>query len=423
MVEDESVTPAAVVGCGLVIAACILGISFFDPKTYPLMFVACTASAGIAYLGTLLLLGRIAGGTNRVLAICLMLAAVWRIPLLFQPLTLSTDTDIYRYVWDGRIQRLGYDPYIVVPGNSEFRRLHTPETLLMNHPNVPTPYPAAAELFFRAVMTVDESARALKSAFFLCDIAIIAVLLYWLAASNRNGWWVLAYAWNPLVAIEGAGNGHVDLLGALCLVVAASSLARRKRMLAAIALALGVGVKFLPVTLLPLFWGRIRLRDAVLGVGVLAALYLPFLGHGRLPLGSLGKYLALWRINAPVYSALEWIFPTAGLVAVPPVLGFVVALWARWHLALDSPEAWAWPVAITVLFAPTIYPWYLLWLTPFLFSEQTLPLAAWSVSSLFFYWPLPVWATTLVEYGPALSLAGWMLAKSVKARRATNVSI
>jgi alpha-1,6-mannosyltransferase len=263
----------------------------------------------------------------------------------------------------------------------------------------------------------------LKSAFFLCDIAIIAVLLYWLAASNRNGWWVLAYAWNPLVAIEGAGNGHVDLLGALCLVVAASSLARRKRMLAAIALALGVGVKFLPVTLLPLFWGRIRLRDAVLGVGVLAALYLPFLGHGRLPLGSLGKYLALWRINAPVYSALEWIFPTAGLVAVPPVLGFVVALWARWHLALDSPEAWAWPVAITVLFAPTIYPWYLLWLTPFLFSEQTLPLAAWSVSSLFFYWPLPVWATTLVEYGPALSLTGWMWVKSVRARRATNVSI
>jgi hypothetical protein len=335
-----------------------------------------------------------------------------------QPPSLSTD--IYRYEWDGRIQRLGYDPYVVVPGDSEFRQLHTPETLLMNHPNVPTPYPAAAELFFRAVMMVDESAFALKSAFFLCDIAIAAVLLNWLAASKRNPWWVLAYAWNPLVAIEGAGNGHVDLLGALCLVVAASSLARCRHTLAAIALPLGVGVKFLPVTLAPLFWGRIRFRDAVLCVGILAALYIPFLGHGGLPLGSLGVYLAHWRINAPVYSALERVFPSAGLVAVPPALGFAVALWARWHLAVDSAEAWAWPAAITLLFAPTIYPWYLLWLTPFLFSAQTLPLAAWTVSSLAIYWRLPVWAKTIVEYGPALSAGGWMLAKSVRARRAVN---
>jgi len=307
-----------------------------------------------------------------------------------------------------------------MPGDSKFRRLHTPETLLINHPNVPTPYPAGAELFFRAVMMVHESARALKTAFFLCDIAIAAVLLNWLAASKRSLWWVLAYAWNPLVAVEGAGNGHVDLLGALCLVVAASSLARGRRAFAAIALALGVGVKFLPLILAPLFWDRIRLRDAVLGAGVLAALYIPFLGHGRLPIGSLGQYLALWRINAPVYSALERVFPSAWLVALPPASGFTVALWARWHLALDSPEAWAWPLAITVLFAPTIYPWYLLWITPFLFAAPTLPLAAWTVSSLFFYWPLPVWATTLVEYAPPISAAGWMLAKSMKARRVVS---
>ena len=418
VVKDDGVRPVAVLGCGLIFAASIFGISLFDPKTYPLTFLVCTALAGTAYLGTLLLLGGLVEGTNRVLVLCLMIAVIWRVPLLLQPLTISTDTDIYRYVWDGRIQRFGYDPYIVVPRDSEFRPLHTPETLLMNHPNLPTPYPAAAELFFRAVMMIHESARALKSAFFLLDIAIVAILLYWLSVSNRNPWWVLGYAWNPLVAIEGIGNGHVDLLGALCLVVAACSLARRKRAIAALAFALGVGVKFLPVTLTPLFWGRIRLRDAILGLAVIAALYIPFLGHGRLPLGSLGAYLTLWRINAPVYSALEQIFPTAGLVAIPPVLGFAVALWTRWHLAIDAPEAWAWPPAITLLFAPTIYPWYLLWLTPFLLSEEALPLAAWTVSSLFFYWSLPVWAITLVEYGPALSAFGWMLTKTVRARGA-----
>jgi hypothetical protein len=172
--------------------------------------------------------------------------------------------------------------------------------------------------------------------------------------------------------------------------------------------------------LAPLFWGRIRLRDAALGVGILAALYLPFLGHGQLPLGSLGGYLARWRTNAPVYTALEWVFPTKGLIGVPVVLGFAVALWTRWHLALDSPEAWAWPVATTLLFAPTIFPWYLVWVAPFLLTRRTLPLAVWTVSSLAVYWPLPVWATMVIEYGSVLGVAAWMWTQSMRARRATS---
>ena len=418
MLKDESAAPAKFLGWGLVIAGCILGISFFDSRTHARVFVVCTALAALAYLRTIWLLGRFAGGSNRVLALCLVLAAAWRVPLLLSLPTLSTD--VYRYVWDGRIQRLGYDPYIVVPSNSAVRHLHTAETLLMNHPDFPTPYPAAAELFFRAVTMVDDSARAMKSAAFVCDAAVVAVLLSWLVASHRSPWWVLAYAWNPLVALEGAGNGHIDLLGALSLVLTAALLARGRRAVAAVAFALAVGVKFLPVTLVPLFWGRIRLRDAALGVGILAALYVPFLGEGRLPLGSLGGYLARWRVNGPVYSALEWVFPTKGLVGVPVAVGFAVALWARRHLDPDSPEAWAWPVAMTLLFAPTIFPWYLVWVTPFLFTPRALPLAVWTVSSLAVYWPLPVWATMVIEYGPVLGVSGWMLAQSVGARRATS---
>ena len=419
--KDKSAAPATVLGCGLVIAGCILGISFFDRRTYPLVFVACTGLAGIAYLRTLWLLGRFAGGSNRVLALCLVLAAVWRVPLLLKPPTLSTD--LYRYVWDGRIQRLGYDPYIVVPADSKFRRLHTAETLLMNHPRLPTPYPAAAELFFRAVMTVNDSALAMKSAIVLCDAFLVVLLLRWLLALRRSTWWVLAYAWNPLVALEGAGNGHLDLLGALCLVLTAASLARGRRTIASIAFALGVGVKFLPATLVPLLWRRIRVRDAALCVGILAALYIPFLRQGKVPLGSLGEYLAYWRVNAPVYSALERVSATAGLVGIPVGLGFASAIWARWHCALDSPEAWAWPAATTLLFAPTIYPWYLLWITPFLFTPRTLPLAVWTVSSLVVYWSLPVWATASIEYGPVLGVAAWMLAQSVGARRAASSSV
>ena len=144
--KDESVAPAAVIGWGLVIAVCMVGISCFDSRTHARVFVVCTALSAIAYLRTVWLLGRFSASSNRGLALCLVLAAAWRVPLLLSPPTLSTD--VYRYVWDGRIQRLGYDPYLVVPSDSAVRHLHTPETLLMNHPDFPTPYPAVAELFF-----------------------------------------------------------------------------------------------------------------------------------------------------------------------------------------------------------------------------------------------------------------------------------
>jgi hypothetical protein len=49
-----------------------------------------------------------------------------------------------------------------------------------------------------------------------------------------------------------------------------------------------------------------------------------------------------------------------------------------------------------------------------------LPLAVWTVSSLAVYWPLPVWATMVIEYGPVLGVAGWMWAQSAGELRATS---
>jgi hypothetical protein len=401
--------PFVVLGWGSAIAASMAVFPFIQGSKHPHLFLACLTVAAGAYIRILFLLDRVGAGSWRALLLCLALAAFWRAPLLLMPPTLSTD--VYRYVWDGRVQRLGYNPYLIVPSDTAHLELHTAETRLMNHPEVPTPYPAGAELFFRAVMTVHESARAMRFAAAICDAASVAVLLLWLIDSGRNPWWVLAYAWNPLVSLEGAGNGHVDLLGALCLIVTAFSLSRGRRMIAALALALGVAVKFLPVVLLPLLWRRIGIRDAALALGLLAVLYLPFLHSGGLPVGSLGAYLAKWRINGPLYGALQNLLPNAALMALPAFLGFAVAVWMRRHRDIGCPEAWAWPVAVTLLFAPTVFPWYLVWLTPFLFSPSTLPLAVWSVSVLATYSTLPGWVVSVIEYGSVAIAIGWTIAQ------------
>ena len=319
------------------------------------------------------------------------------------------DDDIHRYLWDGRLQRLGYDPYLVVPSDPAFSGLHTSETRTLNNPDVPSPYPAGAELFFRVVTTIHESTFALKVAFVLCDFAIVLVLLDILRRSRQGMHWVLAYAWHPLLATEVAGSGHIDILGALLLLVSFAALGRRWRSLAAVAFGLAVAVKLLPVVLLPLYWKRVRLPDGVLAIIVVGLLYVPFLKRGSNPLGSLGTYVQNFRFNDPVFATLERVASPQVVAGLAVLVGFLIAIRLRMGSPGLSSDAFVWPMAGSLLCAPVVYPWYLLWMLPFLRSTSTLPIIIWTVSIIPTYlvwhlrtlgcpWSVPGWVT-LLEYG------------------------
>ena len=244
-------------------------------------FIASLTLAGIAYLFAVRKFFSTPKFPQRVIVVGLVLAALWHVPFLLMPP--GSDDDIHRYVWDGRVQRLGYNPYIVVPSDPALGGLHTSETRTLNNPDLPSPYPPGAELFFRAVTAIHESVFALKVAFVVCDFAIVFVLLDILRRSGQGAHWVLAYAWNPLLAVEVAGSGHIDIVGVLLLLVSVAALGRRWRAVAAVAFGLAVAVKFLPIVLLPLYWKRVRIRDAALAAIVVGLLYVPFLNHGRIP--------------------------------------------------------------------------------------------------------------------------------------------
>src|SRR5207237_5469332 len=184
----------------------------------------------------------------------------------------------------------------------------------------------------------------------------------------------------PLVPIEVAGSGHMDIVGALLLLVSAAALARRWRATAAVALGLAIAVKLLPVVLLPLYWKRVRIRDAVLAAAVVGLLYVPFLNHGRIPIGSLGTYVHSFRFNGPVFAILHRVAPPQVLGGLAVLVGLVTAVWLRRASPEWSPEVFAWPMAASLLCAPVVFPWYLLWLLPFLTSASTLLIIVWTVS-------------------------------------------
>jgi alpha-1,6-mannosyltransferase len=393
-------------------------------------FMAALAVAGVVYLLAIREFFSTPRFHRRIVVIGLVLAAVWHIAFLRLPT--GFEDDARRYVWDGRLQRLGYNPYLVIPSDPAVKGLHTPETRNLNNPELPTPYPAGAQVFFRAVTAIHESTFALRVAFVICELLVVLLLFDVLRRSGKGEHLVLAFAWNPLLAIEVAGSGHIDIVCALLLVVSAAALGRRWRATAAVALGLAIAVKLLPIVLLPLYWKRVRIRDAALGAAVVALLYVPFLNHGRIPIGSLGTYVQTFRFNGPLFAALDRVAPPQLLAALAVFVGLVTAIWLRRAAPEWSPDVVAWPMAASLLFAPAVFPWYLISLMPFLVSNSTVLIIIWTVSifPVYVQWhmqalgrpwgALPGWVL-LLEYG-CVAAAGAMIVWRRSTRRATVAS-
>lgn len=431
MTGGERRLACALLGCGIAIGVAVGAVASFDPTREATRFLLLCGVAVVAYVGAMTVVARGLPASPRLLAAALLLAAAWRVPLLVAPPLLSTD--IYRYIWDGRIQRLGYNPYGSAPGDPTLQHLHAPITRLTEHADLPTIYPPAAELFFRAIATVDESVLAFKLAVTMCDVAIALLLLRWLAVADRSRWWVLAYAWHPLVALEGAGSGHLDFLGVALLVAGALALTTHRGTLAVTLLALSVAVKFIPLVLAPRLLGRLGWRQVAVGAFVLIALYawFGFVLDGPVT-GSLGEYARRWRFNGPAFGFAEQRLGLNVALALPILGGVVVATW--WRSARpDSPATWAWPLGVTLCLMPAIYPWYLVWLVPFLALGVGLPLGVWTLSVLLTYavwavdragggWVLPPWVVP-VEYGVVLVSVLWSASRRWRAERAGATSV
>lgn len=384
----------------------------------PLFFV-CAGIGMAAFAAVLTQVWRFPEYRTRPFVMAILFAIAFRIPLAVSPV--DSDNDMMRYLWDGRVQTLGINPYAVRPSDPGVAFTHTDDTRDMPSARARTPYPPGAQLFFRFVVTLRDSPRTMKMALVACDLLTLLVLWRSLVVTGRSPWLTLAYGWNPLVVLEVAHSGHIDALGALWTVAAAFWLARRRTALATIAFVLAVATKLLPIVLVPLLWRRITMRDTFIGAGLFVLLYLPF-ASGTDVLFGVQNVVQHIRFNGPVFRFFTGVASAEMAARVAVGAGLLAAVWCRWRLPVDSGAAWAWPMGIAIACAPVVYPWYLLYLTPFLLLPRTFPLIVWSCTVLMTYvvweralnggrWAVPP-EVMAVEYGLVLiSIAGlvWWL--------------
>lgn len=400
-------TPIAFLVCGTTIATAFAVLARRGYRIGSEEHLLIVAIAAIAYGAAMGLLWWGRAPRARTIGLCLLLALAARVPLALKPA--GTFDDTHRYSWDARLQRAGLNPYLVVPNDPQYDGLHTRDTRLMNNADVPSPYPPGAQMFFLAVTAFGESAVAFKLALVLSEAVTVILLMSWLRRIGKEPAWVLAYAWHPVVVFETASAGHLDALGTMFVVAAAAALAWRWRLCAALALAAGVAVKFLPVVLAPLLFRRVRWTHALGAAVLLGVLYVPFREGWRISPGSLGAVIDRFRFNQLLFEPVAALAGTRAAVVVALVAGLSTAAVIRARGRELHPAAWAWPIAVALLCSPVVYPWYLVWLVPFLVTRATLPLLVWSIAIIPTYvvwqqsraggpWVVPG-AVLLVEYG------------------------
>jgi hypothetical protein len=349
----------------------------------------------------------------------LLVAVVWRVGLAFAPPLLSNDVN--RYVWEGRIQLHGGNPYAWAdrPSAPKWEPLRDAVYEGLNHPTYTTLYPPFWEMAAAAVVWLHDSVTAMKLFLVACEVAALLGLARVLRLRGLPPGRLLVWAWSPLALVEIAGSGHNEAFGLLLVVLALLALESGRPFAAALASALGFQAKLLP-GLVAAAWLR-RFRPwHVIGAGLLAAALLwPYWSARKTLLLSLGKYAEFWRFNETLFAPLAAWFGHVGGVRAGAALSLLLALLLAWRKA-EPARAGLLVVVAALLLAPNILPWYGLWLLPFLVLVNapsvllftgTVALAylvypAWQAGER---WYLP-WSLRVLEYGPCglvLVLGAW----------------
>ena len=146
------------------------------------------------------------------------LGTIFRGMFLVRPPELSDD--IYRYLFDGQMLLSGNNPYTTAPLNTiathpAFSNL----AALVNHGDLPTIYPPAAQFVFAAGAAVG-GIFGMKLVLVVLDILMCVLIGQVLKRLGRPRSCLILYAWHPLPILEIAGSGHVDGAGILFLMAA-----------------------------------------------------------------------------------------------------------------------------------------------------------------------------------------------------------
>ncbi|MDQ3621740.1 MAG: hypothetical protein M3463_04510 [Verrucomicrobiota bacterium] len=365
----------------------------FSQQGRALVFVPLMLLAGAALLAAV-------GGFRRVprphqpLALWAFAVALRMAMILCPP-----GDDFWRYVWEGRVQHAGHNPFVHNPRSPELQYLRDEHWKRINHPESPAIYPPAAQLVFAALAGVSTAPFCFKLCFLTADLLTLGLLLRLIGGElryQRAAW----YAWNPAVVYAFTGAAHYDSLMILALTAATCALERATRLDASkppcgwattssICLGLAIALKVIPILLLPVWMFALRSRAWLLSLSVAIplALTVPF-GGLRVVIKPLISFADVTRFH----ELLVWIFPNPWQRNWPVTVLLAVSIA---FIALRFQDDWRrsalWVLGAVLILSPVLHPWYATWILPLAVWRQQ---SAWTLLSISALGALLLWETT-----------------------------
>ncbi len=358
-------------------------------------------------------------------------AALYRLAVVFAPPQLSTD--IFLYLWDGRLINHGINPYHWAPNATPLRFLRDSVWNQAEYKSYQSIYmPVSQMVFALANALFGNNAIGYKFLYMLFDFGVIGLLLVLLKRLNRPLTQVIWYAWCPLPVMEVSLAGHQDIVGVFFLL-AAFALAMRPKQQGrgwkyaggvALLLVASVLTKGFALLLLPLF-ARVHGRAftvwaacGLLYLGMPLWVYLPQFIHG------MHQYLENVHVNSGLfgwtnlglsYVTKHWHYAITEKLSDAALLG--VTFWSVRRPVGSYAELLRRSfvvLAVTLLVIPTLFPWYLLWtiiFVPLLGRKPLYPFVLLSGLSallyVYYYSFQAYWWVSAAEYGPFYALLAW----------------
>ncbi|MDP7638653.1 MAG: glycosyltransferase family 87 protein [Candidatus Hydrogenedentes bacterium] len=400
------------IGCGLVLFAATLGLRALSPRFVygsdhldrPILLMAALLSgSGLAYCLAIWTVQRSQGMWRLTLWI-LAVGIAMRVAMFTS--TPILEDDHYRYLWDGGVAASGHNPYAYIP--DEARRVveapHIPDAVRelsadaghvytrVNHPQYGTVYPPVAQAAFAVAHWLRPwSLQAWRVVLILFDIATLSLIAMLIRRLDRPTHYAAIYWWNPLVVKETVNTAHMDAIALPFVLLALYFALRSAPVRSGMAFALGIASKLWPIAIVPVVLRYMKASPWRLAVAVgvsaalLSVLLSPILVAVRL--GDDSGFLAYgrgWEMNDALFMVFLKVSEVgSGLLGGDPS-GPTVELTARtlvatalvlWILYLcrrpiEEPQDLCNRIVLVMsalfLLSPTQFPWYYLWLIPFL---------------------------------------------------------
>jgi hypothetical protein len=311
----------------------------------------------------------------------------WTITLLTRILILPMypSDDIWRYLWEGYLQNIGFSPYDFPPNAPELIPYRTDWWQLINNIDTSAIYPPLAQLGFRLLALFGTSVLIFKLAFVIADLGIC-----WLLSNNFGYQKTLLYAWNPLIIYSFAGGGHFDTWFLLPLVAGWLAFENYNWRKTAFFLGLSVAIKWVSLPIMAFFIGRWRWQQIfIAGLLIIIPIVTTALGFCdgvKCPLIPTGSTFVSHGRSAelvPYLVGLVWPFSRQynWIYALP--LGLVVIiLWRYCQRFVNFIQGYFF---VLLTLSPIVHAWYFTWLVPFAVVTRNLGVRWVSLSSFIYF--------------------------------------